>query len=88
LRGIADFIVNTSQLNVHELAARIKEIVSTEDKSRDMYIEVSSFGFKKGIPMDSDIVMDVRFLPNPHFVDHLKGKTGSGRRGEGIPAIF
>ncbi len=77
LRGIADFIVNTSQLNVHELAARIKEIVSTEDKSRDMYIEVSSFGFKKGIPMDSDIVMDVRFLPNPHFVEHLKGKTGS-----------
>lgn len=79
LRGIADFIVNTSQLNVHQLAARIKEIISTEDRSRDMYIEVSSFGFKKGIPMDSDIVMDVRFLPNPYFVDELKDKTGSDR---------
>lgn len=77
LRGIADFTVNTSHLNVHQLASRIKEIISSEDKSRDMYIEVSSFGFKKGIPMDSDIVMDVRFLPNPYFVDELKDKTGS-----------
>jgi len=77
LRGIADFTVNTSQLNVHQLASRIKEIISSEDKSRDMHIEVSSFSFKKGIPMDSDIVMDVRFLPNPYFVDELKEKTGS-----------
>lgn len=77
LRGIADFTVNTSQLNVHELSARIKEIISTEVTTRDMYIEVCSFGFKKGIPMDSDIVMDVRFLPNPFFVDGLKDKTGS-----------
>jgi UPF0042 nucleotide-binding protein len=77
IRGIADFIVNSSQLNVHELSARIKEIISTEDTTRDMYIEVSSFGFKKGIPLDSDIVMDVRFLPNPYFMDNLKDKTGS-----------
>jgi UPF0042 nucleotide-binding protein len=77
LRGIADFIVNSSQLNVHELSARIKEIISTEDTTRDMYIEVNSFGFKKGIPLDSDIVMDVRFLPNPYFMDNLKDKTGS-----------
>jgi UPF0042 nucleotide-binding protein len=77
LRGMADFIVNTSQMNVHELVANIKEITSTEDRSRDMYIEVCSFGFKKGIPMDSDIVMDVRFLPNPYFIEELKDKTGS-----------
>ena len=77
LRGMADFIVNTSQMNVHELVAHIKEITSTEDRSRDMYIEVCSFGFKKGIPMDSDIVMDVRFLPNPYFIEELKDKTGS-----------
>jgi UPF0042 nucleotide-binding protein len=77
IRGIVDFIVNSSQLNVHELSARIKEIISTEDTTRDMYIEVSSFGFKKGIPLDSDIVMDVRFLPNPYFMDNLKDKTGS-----------
>ena len=77
LRGMADIIVNTSQMNVHELVANIKEITSTEDRSRDMYIEVCSFGFKKGIPMDSDIVMDVRFLPNPYFIEELKDKTGS-----------
>jgi UPF0042 nucleotide-binding protein len=77
LRGMADIIVNTSQMNVHELVAHIKEITSTEDRSRDMYIEVCSFGFKKGIPMDSDIVMDVRFLPNPYFIEELKDKTGS-----------
>lgn len=46
------------------------------DKGRDMYIEVRSFGFKKGIPPDADIVMDVRFLPNPHFVESLMNKTG------------
>lgn len=88
LRGIADFTVNTSQLNVHQLAARIKEIISTEDKSRDMYIEVSSFGFKKGIPMDSDIVMDVRFLPNPYFIDELKDKTGSDPEVKGYLRSF
>jgi UPF0042 nucleotide-binding protein len=79
LRGMADLSVNTSQMNVHELVSKIKEIISTEDRSRDMYIEVCSFGFKKGLPMDSDIVMDVRFLPNPYFVEGLKEKTGSDK---------
>ncbi|HOS97538.1 MAG TPA: RNase adapter RapZ [Deltaproteobacteria bacterium] len=76
LRGIANFIVNTSQLNVHELSARMKEIASKQDRTRDMSIEVCSFGFKRGIPMDSDIIMDVRYLPNPYFKDDLKDKTG------------
>lgn len=77
VREMADFIVNTSKMNIHELQAKIKDIISYEDKSRDMYIEVRSFGFKKGIPIDADIVMDVRFLPNPYFVESLKEKTGS-----------
>ena len=79
LRGMADLSVNTSQMNVHELVSKIKEIISTEDRSRDMYIEVCSFGFKRGLPMDSDIVMDVRFLPNPYFVEGLKEKIGSDK---------
>ncbi len=79
LRDLADFIINSSQMNVHELVGRVKEIISTEDKTRGMYIEVCSFGFKKGVPMDSDIVMDVRFLPNPYFVEELKDKTGSDK---------
>lgn len=79
LRDMADFVINTSQMNVHELNAKLKDIISSEDKSRDMYIEVSSFGFKKGLPIDSDIVMDVRFLPNPYFIEKLKDKTGSDK---------
>jgi UPF0042 nucleotide-binding protein len=77
IREMADFIVNTSKMNVHELQTKIKDIISYEDKSRDMYIEIRSFGFKKGIPIDADIVMDVRFLPNPYFIESLKDKTGS-----------
>ncbi|MBN2297675.1 MAG: RNase adapter RapZ [Deltaproteobacteria bacterium] len=77
IREMADFIVNTSTMNVHELQSKIKDIISHEDQSRDMYIEVRSFGFKKGIPIDADIVMDVRFLPNPYFIEELKEKTGS-----------
>jgi UPF0042 nucleotide-binding protein len=77
IRGMADYIINTSDMNVHELQAKIKQIISAQDKARDMYIEIRSFGFKKGIPVDSDIVMDVRFLPNPYFAEALKDKTGS-----------
>ncbi len=77
VRDMADFIINTSSMNVHDLQAKIKQIISSRDKTRDMYIEIRSFGFKKGIPMDADIVMDVRFLPNPYFIEALKDKTGS-----------
>ena len=88
LRDIADFVINTSQMNVHELVARIKEIISSEDRTRGMYIEVCSFGFKKGVPVDSDIVMDVRFLPNPYFVENLKDKTGSDNEVKGYLNSF
>ena len=76
IRNMADFVIDTSEMNVHQLFSRMKEITSLLDKGRDMYIEVRSFGFKKGIPTDADIVMDVRFLPNPHFVEALMNKTG------------
>lgn len=77
VRDMADYIINTSEMNVHELQAKMKSIICAKDKTRDMYIEVRSFGFKKGVPVDADIVMDVRFLPNPYFVEVLKDKTGS-----------
>ena len=76
LKALADYVIDTTEMNIHELSARMKQIVEAIDKSRDMYIEVRSFGFKKGIPIDADIVVDVRFLPNPHFVDNLRDKTG------------
>ncbi len=72
----ADYVLDTSHMNIHELEAKVAEIASSLDKSRDMYIQVISFGFKKGIPIDADMLMDVRFLPNPYFVDALKDKTG------------
>ncbi len=77
VRAQADYIIDTTDMNVHDLASRISDIVSHVDKSRDMYIQVSSFGFKAGLPMDADIIMDVRFLPNPYFIEGLKDKTGS-----------
>lgn len=77
VRGMADYIIDTSDMNVHELQAKVKQIISAQDKARDMYLEIRSFGFKKGVPADADIVMDVRFLPNPYFVEGLKEKTGS-----------
>ena len=77
VRNLADLVVNTSDMNVHELHAKITELLSSEETSRKMHIEVRSFGFKNGLPLDADIVMDVRFLPNPYFVEALKDKTGS-----------
>lgn len=76
IREMADSIIDTSSMNVHELSSAIKDLIKTENQSRDMIIEVRSFGFKKGVPADADIVMDVRYLPNPYFVPGLKEKTG------------
>jgi len=76
IKDMADFVIDTTNLNVHEFAGRIKEIMKRIIASKGMYVEVRSFGFKKGIPLDADIVLDVRYLPNPHFVESLMKKTG------------
>jgi len=77
VRELADLVINTAGLNVHQLARRVEGFLSEVSQVREMHIEVGSFGFKYGIPTDADIVMDVRFLPNPFFVPELKDKTGS-----------
>ena len=76
IKDMADFVIDSTSLNVHEFAGRIKEIIKRITASKGMYIEVKSFGFKKGIPLDADFVLDVRYLPNPHFVESLMKKTG------------
>jgi|WetSurMetagenome_2_1015567.scaffolds.fasta_scaffold28977_3 RNase adapter protein RapZ len=76
IKDMADFVIDSTNLNVHEFAGRIKEIIKRVTASKGMYVEVRSFGFKKGIPLDADIVLDVRYLPNPHFVESLMKKTG------------
>ncbi len=75
LRGDADIIIDTSSLNVHELSAKVAESFAKEGEPR-MRATVMSFGFKYGIPLDADLVADVRFLPNPHWVGELRPLTG------------
>jgi RNase adapter protein RapZ len=75
LRGTADLIIDSSDTNVHQLRDRVVEVLGMEDQS-PLRITVESFGFKHGAPRDADLVLDVRFLPNPHWVDELRPYTG------------
>ena len=74
LRATADLVVDTSVLNVHELAGRIRTAFAGPDVG--LQAIVVSFGYKYGIPVDADVVADMRFLPNPHWVAHLRPQTG------------
>ena len=76
LRSAADLVINTSELNVHELKAKILDIAQKSKKILRMQINVVSFGFKYGIPADADLIMDVRFLANPYFTPDLKELDG------------
>jgi RNase adapter protein RapZ len=75
LRSEADLVIDTSNLNVHELTDRIAEAFGSPDSTR-LRVTVISFGFKYGIPVDADFVADMRFLPNPHWVPELRPHTG------------
>lgn len=76
LRWMATRIIDTSGFNVHQLKELILRIVRGEDSETPLVIDVQSFGFRYGIPLESSIVMDVRFLPNPFFVPRLKAGSG------------
>jgi UPF0042 nucleotide-binding protein len=71
----ADLVIDTSELNVHQLKKRVVSAFEEVDHHQ-LQIAVESFGFKHGVPLDADIVMDVRFLPNPHWVEDLRPLTG------------
>jgi len=75
LRASADLVIDTSNLNVHQLSARVAHAFAADDDP-DIQFTVMSFGFKNGIPIDADMVFDVRFLPNPHWVPDLRPQTG------------
>ncbi len=77
LREIADLIIDTSNYNVHELKEIILNHVLKAVPAKRMKIYLLSFGFKYGIPHDADLVIDVRFLPNPHFVQELRNLDGT-----------
>lgn len=75
LRSEADLVIETSNLNVHQLTDRIAEAFGTPDSTR-LRVTVISFGFKYGSPVDADYLADMRFLPNPHWVPELRPRTG------------
>jgi UPF0042 nucleotide-binding protein len=79
IRALADQIVDTTHLTVHQLREQFQAFARTRDKAQALVVTLLSFGFKFGLPVDADIVFDVRFLPNPHFVPALKPKTGRDR---------
>jgi len=76
IRKLADMVVDTSRLNVHELRAHVIDRFRPEANDKNIYISCVSFGYKQGVPQDSDLVFDVRFLPNPHFIPKLRPFTG------------
>ena len=76
IKAQADVVVDTSKLNVHELHDRIVELFGEDHPEAGMQTRVMSFGYKHGLPLDVDVVLDCRFLPNPHWVDELRPLTG------------
>src|SRR5260370_4181457 len=75
IRKLADVVIEPTQFNVHELRHFVTERFKNPDK-RPMLVSVVSFGYRYGVPSDADLVLDVRFLPNPHFVPRLRPFTG------------
>ena len=76
IKRYADFIIDTSTLSPRDLKEKLFEIFAAQKSQETMLITVMSFGFKYGLPLDADLVFDVRFIPNPFYVEELKHKTG------------
>jgi RNase adapter protein RapZ len=76
IRNLADTLIDTSNYNVHQLRAHILDRFGQEEQSKQLLVSCLSFGFKNGVPLDADMVFDVRFLPNPHFVPEFRKLTG------------
>lgn len=79
IREKADYIIDTSHLLTRELKEEIDDIFIRNKEYNSLIVTILSFGFKKGIPADADLVFDVRFLPNPFYIDELKYKTGNDK---------
>jgi RNase adapter protein RapZ len=80
IRAVADFVIDTSKFNVHELRAHITERFKEQSSEKSILVSCVSFGFRQGVPEDADLVFDVRFLPNPHFVPEFRPLTGRDAR--------
>lgn len=79
IRGKSDYVIDTSKLLTRELKEEIDRIFVQNKEYNSLMVTISSFGFKYGIPADADLVFDVRFLPNPFYIEELKYKTGNDK---------
>ncbi|MCM1090013.1 MAG: RNase adapter RapZ [Butyrivibrio sp.] len=79
IRKMADYVIDTSNLLTRELKAELDRIFVRNEEYNSLMVTIMSFGFKHGIPSDADLVFDVRFLPNPFYIDELKHKTGNDK---------
>jgi UPF0042 nucleotide-binding protein len=80
IRAVSDFVIDTSKFNVHELRAHITERFQEKASGKSILVSSVSFGFRQGVPQEADLVFDVRFLPNPHFVPEFRPLTGRDPR--------
>lgn len=80
LRGQATYIIDTSFLKVADFNSQLDSLFNDGKEKETFLIDIQSFGFKKGVPMEADIVMDVRFIPNPYYVPSLKHLTGNNKK--------
>jgi UPF0042 nucleotide-binding protein len=88
IRNVADVVLDTTKFNVHELRAYIQSKFVRESDGKSLLISSISFGYKKGVPLDADLVFDVRFLPNPHFVPEFRNLTGKDPKVENYIISF
>lgn len=79
LKKMADKIIDTTALNVHQLKDVVQQHISPSSRDKKMVINVTSFGYRYGLPVDADLVFDVRFLPNPYFIEKLKKFDGNNK---------
>jgi UPF0042 nucleotide-binding protein len=77
MRGEADLIIDTSEMTPRDLRERIREVFARSSPHHAVQVAVVSFGYKYGVPRDADLVLDVRFLPNPYWIDHLRPLVGT-----------
>jgi UPF0042 nucleotide-binding protein len=76
VKAAADIVIDTTGLNVHQLKSQLSALFGAEDLKDALQISVMSFGFKHGVPIDVDMIFDVRFLPNPHWDEELRPQSG------------
>ncbi|HEY1659324.1 MAG TPA: RNase adapter RapZ [Candidatus Sulfotelmatobacter sp.] len=80
IRALADLVIDTSKFNVHELRAHVTALFREKSNQKGILVSSASFGYRHGVPEDADLVFDVRFLPNPHFVPEFRALTGLNPR--------